>query len=326
MVVKIDKVDRKILSELDKNARQPVSVIAKKLRVSRIVIEYRMKKLERQGVIRSYVGFIDPCKFGLSSWKTYVKFQNLTQEKEKKLDIYLNSVPNLWWVIKTTGAYDLMFCVLARSPYEYYQTLFQFQQKFNAIIFDIAITNHIDSRWFTRNYLTGSRGEFIGPVFTKNPVNEEIKELDRKILEIVASNCRTSLVSIANKLNTSARIVSYHLRELEKKRIIVNYRLNMDVQKIGYSLYKVLLSLKDFSKSDIRAIEEFLLHEPNAVDKSTAYGPWDMEFELEVGSHSQFNEIMKRLRGAFPRIVKKFEYVQVYQELRHDNNFIGRMS
>lgn len=324
-IIELDKIDKKILFQLDLDSRQPISLIAKKLKLSRIVVEYRMKKLEEAGIIRSYVGFVDPYKFGLVSWKTYINFQNLTKEKEEAVIQYLNKVPNLWWVIRTTGAFDLMFCVLAKNNFEYYKTLTDFQQKFNEVILDIAVTNHINSHWFTRNYFTKEQGDFIGNTFTKEPIIEKLDKIDVRILRIIAANCRKSVVEIAKELKITPRMVSYRLKELKKKEVIVNYRLNMDVTKFGYSYYKVLLSLKDFTRKDINSLIQFFKQHPNFENCSLSYGPWDIEFELEVKNHAHFNEIMMTLRETFPRIIRKFEYVQIYQELRHDNNFIEYM-
>ena len=44
---KIDKKDRRILYELDLNARQPLVSIAKKTGLSQQVVDYRIKRLER---------------------------------------------------------------------------------------------------------------------------------------------------------------------------------------------------------------------------------------------------------------------------------------
>ncbi|MFH1409210.1 MAG: winged helix-turn-helix transcriptional regulator [Nanoarchaeota archaeon] len=321
----LDLIDRRLLATLDENARMPVSRIAKKLRVSRAVIDYRMHQLEKYGIIRGYVGFIDPYLFGLASWKTYLKFQNLSSEKEAEVLDHLEKVPNLWWVIRTTGSYDLMFCVLSRNHFEYYQTLFEFQQRFNDIIFEVAITNHINSRWYSRNYLNGGSGVLVGDVFTTEPRVEQLDTLDIAILNEVAHDARASVVAIANRVKTTARVVSYRLRILEKQKVVVNYRLNLDVSKFGYSYYKVLLSLKEFTKKDITGLVEFFRQQPNIENSSQSYGPWDIEFELEVKDHQEFQAVMQQLRLTFPRIIKKFEYVQIVEEIRSENNFLQYM-
>ena len=325
-LIKLEELDKKLLFELDKDARQPLSQLAGKLRVNRIVAEYRMKQLQKAGVIRGCVAFVDPYTFGLASWKTYFRFQNITKEGEHELIAYIQKMPNLWWVIRTTGAYDLMFCVLAENHFTFFKTLQDFQQRFNTNILEIAITNHINSRWFTRNYLTGGQGDFVADTFTREPLKENIDPIDLQILKLVAADSRQPVVEMARTLGTTARIVSYRLKELEKRKIIVNHRLVLDVNRFGYTHYKVLLSLKDFTQKDVSGLLEFFRSHPNIENCSQSYGPWDMEFEMEVPGHAAFNELMLRLRETFSRIIRKYEYVQIYEELRPENNFLDYMN
>ena len=51
-LTKLDEKDRKILAELDKDARQTDSKIAKKVRVSKQVANYRIQNLVNKKVIR----------------------------------------------------------------------------------------------------------------------------------------------------------------------------------------------------------------------------------------------------------------------------------
>ena len=50
--IKLDSKDWKILAELDKNSRIFDTTLAKKIRVSREIVKYRIKKLRSEGVIR----------------------------------------------------------------------------------------------------------------------------------------------------------------------------------------------------------------------------------------------------------------------------------
>ena len=66
MELLIDNVDRRILYELDINARIPVTQLAKKLRLSREKVNYRINNLIKRGIIRKFVTMINPVKLGYS--------------------------------------------------------------------------------------------------------------------------------------------------------------------------------------------------------------------------------------------------------------------
>lgn len=60
----LDEVDRKILQQLSKNARQSLREIARKIHVSTGTVLTRVKKLEESGVIRGYAAMIDAEQIG----------------------------------------------------------------------------------------------------------------------------------------------------------------------------------------------------------------------------------------------------------------------
>ena len=53
-MVKIDLKDRKILYYLDLNSRQSFAEIGKKVGLSKNAITYRIKRLEKEGLINNY--------------------------------------------------------------------------------------------------------------------------------------------------------------------------------------------------------------------------------------------------------------------------------
>ena len=50
----LDEADKLILYELLQDCRQPLSKIAKSVKLSQQRVHYRIKKLEEQGIIRKY--------------------------------------------------------------------------------------------------------------------------------------------------------------------------------------------------------------------------------------------------------------------------------
>ena len=62
-----------ILSELDMDARQPISAIAKKVGLSKEVVNYRIKQLEKKKVIREYYTVLNITKLGLIFCRLFMR-------------------------------------------------------------------------------------------------------------------------------------------------------------------------------------------------------------------------------------------------------------
>mgnify|MGYP001567171561 FL=1 len=65
MVRNLDKIDRKILLELDTKARSSFNEIAKKLGIGKNNVQYRVKRLMEDGIIKKFVTQFSLGKLGL---------------------------------------------------------------------------------------------------------------------------------------------------------------------------------------------------------------------------------------------------------------------
>lgn len=321
----LDLLDRKILAELDQDSRQPFSQIAKKIRTSRTVVEYRIKKLIENGIIISLSAFVDPAKFGLTSWKVYLQFHNKNKEMDEAITKFLQEEKRVWWVIKCEGNFDLMFSVLSKSVHEFYDFLSSFQSKFSKYEARIEITTHINPEFFSRGYLLNKESKKVCPTFLKEPTFEKLDKIDIEILKILIENSRTPSTEIATKLKTTARIVNYRIKEVLKKKIITNFRLILDVNKLNLDYYKVMIGLKDVTKEKESRLMRFFETHPNIINYSNSWGPWEIEFETEIENYKELTKLINQIRNEFSDIVKKTEFVLIYEELKATNNFLEYM-
>ena len=69
---KVDLKDRKILYELDLDARQSLTQIGKKVGLKKDVVSYRINRLQEEGVIQNYWTAIDTFKLGYNVFRIYI--------------------------------------------------------------------------------------------------------------------------------------------------------------------------------------------------------------------------------------------------------------
>ena len=84
-MVDLDLKDRKILYELDLNCRQSNTQIGKKVGLPRKVVEYRIKRMEEEGIITCYWTAIDTFKLGYQVIRVYINFQDVSTEMKNDL-------------------------------------------------------------------------------------------------------------------------------------------------------------------------------------------------------------------------------------------------
>ena len=74
MPYKLDRINRRILFELDKNCRISDNKLAKLVHRSRESVRHRINKLVKDGIIKGFITSINPSKFGYMFFKLYFQF------------------------------------------------------------------------------------------------------------------------------------------------------------------------------------------------------------------------------------------------------------
>src|SRR3989338_6310414 len=129
--VKLDAKDKKILEQLQANARQSIAQIAKKTKLPRDVVVYRIKKLEKANVIRAHHTFLNPNRLGYPLY-VYVLFScyNIKPEDENKLINFLKGHKNIIYIAKNSGNYDFSIGVCAKDYKEFDDIIREVRQRF----------------------------------------------------------------------------------------------------------------------------------------------------------------------------------------------------
>ena len=308
----LDLLDRKILYELDINARQPITILAKKIKKSRNVIEYRIKRLQERGVIRNFVTLLDAGKLGLMVWNVYLEFQNLTPKIEKEIVEYLKHNKKVWWIALPTGKWNLIYSIFVRNIKEFYSTVSDFNSKFGHYILNQSLAAHVEVEILSRGYFLNKPS--IGVTWYQKFEPIKIDDIDKKILRELSTNARISSVDLANKFNITARVISYRIKELIKKKVITRFRLQLDVSKFGCGFYKVIVHLKNISNSNDRKLLQYCKQLGNIFHYEKKIGPWMLEFEMDVGSYEKVNELMKIMKENFSDYIKSYEIMLISNE------------
>jgi len=104
---KVDLYDKKLLYELDKNAKISISVLSKKLRRSNSFVIFRMKRLEEADIITGYHAIVDMLKLGFFSFRIYLKMQGMSKKDEEQfIDFIKNNYSQVWTITTMHGKWD----------------------------------------------------------------------------------------------------------------------------------------------------------------------------------------------------------------------------
>lgn len=302
--IKVDKTDRKILAELDKNCRIPTTQLAKIVMKSRQAVEYRIQQLVKKGVITSFNTAFNPHKMGYKIYKIYLKLRNIPEEK-KRLFEYLQSSGTVYWMGECSGKWDVIFGVFAKTDYDFFDLKNELISSFNKIIVEEEGDILVDVKQYVKMYFTN---EIVPPtMFAGEIKNNELDTTDYAILGEIVNNARIPINELAKKVNTTPTIVRGKLKRMEQKEIIIQYRIGIDLNKLGLELYKAIIKLDKYSKKDEKKLLEYISNLPN-----TQYfirNIWQLESELVVSDFQEYYKIIEALKKEFPYVIRTIDSV-----------------
>ena len=116
MDIKLDKIDRKIITELQKNARIPLKVLAEKVFLSSPAVSARIERLEKEGILTGYHAEVDPLKLGYH----IQAFIDVEVEPGQKPEFYpyIQAIPNVLECNCVTGQFSMLLKVAFESTVE----------------------------------------------------------------------------------------------------------------------------------------------------------------------------------------------------------------
>jgi DNA-binding Lrp family transcriptional regulator len=318
--IKLDVKDRKILLQLDDNCRQSLGQIAKKVGLSKQVVDYRIKRLEEKGIIRGYITVMNMTKLGFYTFRVYIKFAKPSVDAVNGMVNYLRKHKHVAWLVDAYGEWDLCFVFVTRSIDEFHHDWQDFLLKYRDHIRDKDITIISEAYMLRRSYLLGEKqGERRFDVMNSPPeqrVEFDGDKLDWEILRQIAANARAELQTIAGKVGLSPKAVSYRIKNLVKRGVIQSFRAFIDVGALGYEYYKIFLGLSALTKEKEKELFTWLQMNPNVVYVTKPIGQADYEFEFQARGREEFWKVIDDLRTRFKDIVTLISSIQFAREYK----------
>lgn len=301
-----DKKDLHILFELDKNARQSLRQLGKKVGLKKNVVAYRIKRLEEQGVIKGYYAVVDASKLGHFSIRFYLTLQNTTPKIEADIIEYFKGNPTIWWVASTEPLFDLAIIIGVKSIKEFYSfweaTLTRYGQYFKESQYSI----YVQAVHYKYEYLLNRKAKEEAPEIVGSNEQVLVDSTELRILKIISNRARIPIIELARKASLTAKIVQYRMKKLTEKKVLIGFRANIDISKIGYQNYRVNFYFSDYSKKN--KIESYIAESPSLIYTNRAVGDAHLECELHLKSLDELHAFIDNIKEKFPESIRSYTY------------------
>ena len=307
----LDLLDKKIMYELDLNARASVTEIAKKVRASKETVNFRIKRLLKEGYIKGFYTVFNTAKLGYFYYKTFLKFHRTTPEIEKEIIEYVKSQKNCAYLGSCEGPYDLTFLLMVKNARQFKEFLTNFKEKFGDYVPEKEVHTVLTTHRLNEKFL------FAGKTSKHSFYQDEISHysidiIDAKIMQILSTEARINLIDLGNKINIDSKVVKYRIKKLEKEGIIIAYVSAPNFGKLGLQFIQINFNLKNIKTAS--SIIEFFDKTNKCLYALELLGKYDLTIEIHVENDGVLREIMEDFKQQFVEQYNDYDIFNMYKE------------
>jgi|TARA_B100001971_G_C18162951_1_gene522494 DNA-binding Lrp family transcriptional regulator len=302
-IVKVDKKDNKIIELLKEDSRITYQQISKKVELSHDSVAYRIKRLEKLGVIDRYSLDVNYSLLGFD--KYHILFQLLETNQKEKESFYnfLIKNKNVTNIILYSDKWDIKVEILAKSTIDFDFILTEINNKFSKLLIDYEIMQEVK--------------DYGGVIKSKKQVLPKLDETDKIILNLLGENSRISYVDISKKTNLSADAIIYRMNKFQKSDLIKKYVTTFNVNTLGDHWYEVVFLMKLFTKKEEEKLINLIKRDIGVIKIRKTIGNWNILFTILAKNPKEFQEISGKIRTLFKENIKDYDTLLAYKELKN---------
>lgn len=135
---------------------------------------------------------------------------------------------------------------------------------------------------------------------------------DRKVLKELFDNARVPFSVIAKRVGLSKEVVSYKVKKLVEKGILIGFNTTIDVNKLGWQIYFINIRLRNIDELVEEEIIKVLKAHPNIAQVLKCIGNYDLILKVFVKNYFEVNNLIKKLEIRFKTHIDEYtiDYVE----------------
>jgi DNA-binding Lrp family transcriptional regulator len=311
VIMYMDRKDLLILKELDLDVRASIGQIARKTRISKETVQYRIQRLEKEKIIQGYWGFPNIGNDTVL-YKVFLKNKGLSSDDKNAFEKFTSKTPEVSWFAKTTGSWTYIITLVSCHDWKISQFLSDLFEKFSDKFTDIQIIKSISAISLREKYLFDELT--IKPIyndFLKDPIS--LNETEKKVIQFLSINARAKYIEIAKKLNCTGEAISQSFKQITKKKAIKDLKLRVNHQKLGFSYYHLMIG---FSNGEsIKRAEEYFTYDKTSVFLMRHVGKYQLHVEIVCPS-SDIDDIVDDFLDSFSKDVADYNLCKIEKEFK----------
>jgi DNA-binding Lrp family transcriptional regulator len=318
MIYNLDLWDKKIIYELDKDARVSYSQIAKKIGKNKSFVINRINSYFKNKIFLQYLAVVDTSKLGYLVYDIYLKVIN--NEKKKIILDYLMKKDEVNNIQELIGKFQIYLTIFVKSAHSLELFKLDLVNKYGDSINDCLVLLRYRTYSPAHNYLYEDIGMFP-PLFQNEPFLDspkaDLTSFDLDLLGIIDKNPRISIRELSLRTKKSFPIIKSLISKYKKEKVLLFVRPSINAIKLGF-IHKNIFIRLIFSKiMFLKDINNFLITQNSTIYLSSTQGEYHITGELVFKEVSDFNKFHETLNDKYGFCIEKIDYIDYLEEYKY---------
>lgn len=319
----LDTKDWRILQQVVRNRRQPLSQIAKKTMLSRQSVEYRLKLLQDRGLLTGSRAVVNIRKLGYQSYHFFLEVH--TPGEEKKILARALEADFVNAIITYSGKYNLEISIQATNEKEflkYYERLvtgIRIRNDYLLILLDTFVSQVLPARYFPLLARQNTIESFSPTPIPK--VKLSLDGIDLRILLALSRDATRTNTSLAKEMHLSKDTIKYRIGQLEKHQYLQGYRPVVNFAALGLTINTLLLKI-NLGERNSKELEQYLSSHGSILWATRVFGYYNYLIYVVTQNLEEFHEVINGVKERFDDVIKTYEILFAFEELKY--NFMAQ--
>ena len=317
--MKITVKDKRILCELWNDSRSSSAQIAKKVGLSREVVDYRVKRLIKDKAIKRFVVSVDNEKIGFTTYMINIQLQEFNEQKLREIIGYFKAHRFVKWVASCSGKWDIIVVIAAKDKFHFDELFSEISHNIYSSLKNYEILTRLSVMKDAAISFIRKDSKELLPV---RGFKHELSKPDNKdllVLDELNKNPKAKIIDIASSVGISVETVRQRIRNLEKSKIITSYRPMIDVNRLGYMMFMIFLETNVIDKKKERELRTLFSTLPNIHYVERYIGRYPLSIELVARDNEEFHDVLVEVRNRLSQLIKSYELIVILEQHKQES-------
>jgi len=307
----VDEKDRLILFELLQNCRQPLSKIAKEVRLPQQTVSYRIKKLETEKIIKKYTINVNYQKLGYNRHSLYLDLKHIDS---KEVGDYIRHVTDIkevscCYMLHGLSQWKMYISVWTKTIERYDEIQTKIISKFRKHIKNYISFQSVKSYTYLARRLNPKKKGKADVKDTSE--NVQLKEIDWKLIEKLKKDSIIPILKLSKECKTTVNTAIKRIKFLEKNNIIQRFYPILDMNKLGYYEYTYISRIDPSFHKELEKFIEYAKSDPRFIIIIKAVGYVNLYYAFLAKDSNELSEINAKVESILGKSVLETFKIEV---------------